>query len=91
MGARLGCHLPRLHLFNDGLGEFGGNHAMAAHRRDLQNLISGKERLLPVDAEGEESGVRLEIEFPGNFDDLIDQAADDDRDSRIRLPDLLQD
>ena len=73
------------------LVSLAADHAVAAHRRDLQDLVLGKKRPLPVDAQGEEGRVGLKTDLPGDLDDLVDQAADDDRDSRVGLLELLQD
>ena len=90
MGALLGGHLSRLHPFHDHLCESEGDHAVAAHRRDLLDLVLGEEGSLPMNAQGEEGRMRFEIDLLGDLDDLVDQAADDDRDPRIRLLELLE-
>ena len=90
VGTLLGGHLPRLYPFHDTLGELRGNQSVAAHRRDLQNMVFGEENLLPVKAKGEEGRMWFEINLFGQFDDFIDQTADDDRDPRVRLFELFQ-
>ena len=66
-----GVIFPLLHPVYHRSREFGADHAVAAHRRDLQDLVLGEESPLSVNAEGEEGRMWFQADFFGDLGDLV--------------------